>query len=40
MVCLVGQHESVEESAKLVDGQRDQPCRGGCGVAFDRGGLG
>ena len=40
MVCGGGQEQGVEESAKLVDGQRDQPGRGGCGVAFDGGGHG
>ena len=33
-----GQEQGVEDTSKLVDGQRDQACRGGCGVAFDRGG--
>jgi hypothetical protein len=35
-----GERERIEESAKLVDGQCDQPGRGGCGVAFGCGGHG
>lgn len=35
-----GQQQCIEESAELVDGQRDQACRRGCGFAFDRGGHG
>ena len=35
-----GEQQGVEESAKLVDGQRDQPGRCGCGVAFGGGGHG
>ena len=34
------QEQGVEESAKLVDGQRNQPDRCGRGVAFGGGGHG
>ncbi|MCW2661105.1 MAG: hypothetical protein JWP83_2257 [Mycobacterium sp.] len=38
---MVGdQEQGVEETAKSVDGQGNQPCRGGCRVAFDGGGYG
>ena len=34
------EQQGVEESAKLVDGQRDQPGRCGLGVTFGGGGHG
>lgn len=35
-----GEQERIEESAKLVDRQRDQANGTGCGVTFDRSGHG
>ena len=39
-MCVGDEQQGVEESAKLVDGQRDQPGRCGLGVAFGGGGHG
>jgi len=37
---FAGEEQGVEEAAEFVDGQRDQICWGGLGVAFGGGGHG